>query len=63
MNALHSVRQNYIATEASEKIRRALRYDIHNYADVVYDNGNKLLHKKKDGKVMQLHLEKMDNLH
>ena len=39
MNAMHISRQNFIAAERSEKIRRALRHKVRSYSDVVYVNG------------------------
>ena len=47
MDALHSSRQNYVAAESSEKIRRALRHNVRSYSDVVYNNRDSLLQKEK----------------
>ena len=50
MNALHSARQNFIAAESSEKIRRALRHKVRTYADVIYENGDRVYYQRKNFK-------------
>ena len=47
---LHSARQNYVAAESSEKIRRALRHNLKSYSDVVYNNGDKVYYRRKNFK-------------
>ena len=50
LNAIHSSRKNYMAAEASGKIRKALRHKIRSYADVAYDNGDKVYYRRKNFK-------------
>ena len=50
LNAMHSARKNYMAAEASEKIRRALRHKVRSYADVSYVNGDKVYYRRKNFK-------------
>lgn len=47
MEDLHGARQNYIAAESSEKIRRVPRHKVNTYSDVVYDNGDKDYYRRK----------------
>ena len=50
MDALHSARGNYIASESSERIRRALRHNVRSYSDVVYENGDRVYYRRKNFK-------------
>lgn len=45
LNAIHSARKNYMAAEASEKIKKALRHKVRSYSDVVYENGDKVYYR------------------
>ena len=45
-NAIHSARRAFIASESSEKIRRALRYNIRTSGDVKYYTGDKVYYKR-----------------
>ena len=50
MNALHSARENNIAAESSERIRRALRHNVRTYSDVVYCSGDRVYYRRKNFK-------------
>ena len=50
MNAMHVARQKFIEVESSEKIRRALSHKVRSYADVAYNNGDKVYYKRKNFK-------------
>ena len=50
LEALHSARKNYIAAEASDKVRRALRHKVRTYADKHYEAGQKVYYKRKGHK-------------
>ena len=51
LNALHSARENFIAAESSEKIKRALSRKTRTYADVIYNSGDSVFYRRKDSKV------------
>ena len=40
LNAIHSVKNNYMAAKASEKIQKVLRHKVGSYAYISYDNGD-----------------------
>ena len=48
MNARHAARRKWVEAESSEKIRRALRSKVRTYADVKYEQGEKVFYRKKD---------------
>ena len=48
LNAMHSARKAFIASEASEKIRRALRHNVGKSVDVKYITGDSVYYKRKD---------------
>ena len=50
MEALHSARKNFIQSEASEKVRRALRHKVRSYSDEHYVSGDKVYYKRKNYK-------------
>ena len=50
INAIHSSRKNYMAAEASEKIRKALRHKVRSYADIAYEKGDKVYYRRKNYK-------------
>ena len=50
MEAIHSSRKGFIAAESSEKIRKALRHNVHTYSDVVYENGDRVYYRRKNFK-------------
>ena len=51
LNAMHSVRKQFIQCEASEKLLRALRHQIRTYSDVQYNvNDDVYFRRNKDGK-------------
>jgi transposase InsO family protein len=43
-------RENFIQAESSEKIRRALRSNVRSYADVTYENHDKVYYRRKNFK-------------
>ena len=45
LEALHSARKNFIQAESSERIRRALRHNVHTYADKSFNNGDTVYYK------------------
>ena len=47
INALHSARQQYIKSESSEKIRRALRHNVRPSGDVKYFTGDIVYYKRQ----------------
>ena len=47
LEALHTARTKFIEAESSEKIKRALRKKVRSYADVKYENGDKVFYKRK----------------
>ena len=50
IEALHHARENFIQTQSSEKIRRALRHNVRTYVDVQYENGEKVFYRRKNFK-------------
>lgn len=48
LNAMHSARKAFIASEASEKIRRALRHNVGKSVDMKYVTGDSVYYKRKD---------------
>ena len=50
LEAMHVARQNCVKAEASEKIRRALRHKIRTYSDNHFENGEKVLYKRRNYK-------------
>ena len=50
LNALHSARKRYVELESSEKIQRALRKNIRNYSDQVYQSGDVVFYKRSKTK-------------
>ena len=47
MNAMHILRQNFVAAESSEKIRWALKHKVCSYSDIVYVNGDRVYYQRK----------------
>ena len=50
LNAMHASRKAFIATESSEKIRRALRAKARTATSLIYNTGDKIYYKRKDSK-------------
>ena len=46
LNALHTARQAFLASESSEKLRRALRHNIRTSGDIKYVTGDKVYYKR-----------------
>ena len=46
LNALHIARRAFIASDSSEKIRRALRHNVRSSGDVKYFSGDKVYYKR-----------------
>ena len=47
INAIHTARQKYVQAESSEKIRKALRSKVRNYADVNYETGEQVYYRRR----------------
>ena len=47
LEALHSARENFIKSESSERVRRALRCKTRTYSDCVFQNGEKVFYRRK----------------
>ncbi len=50
LNALHKARENFIKSESSEKIRRALRHNIRTYSEITFNPGEKVYFKCRNDK-------------
>jgi hypothetical protein len=50
LNALHKARENFIKTESSDRIRRALKYNIRTYSEVDFQAGEKVYYKRRKDK-------------
>ena len=48
LNAMHSARKAFIASEASEKLRRALRHNVRTSGNVKYVTGDSVFYKRND---------------
>ena len=48
LNAMHSARHQYIKSESSDKLRRALRHQKRTYSDIKYTTGD-LVYYKREG--------------
>ena len=46
-NALHDARKNFIKTESSERIKRALRHNVRTHCEENYQNGDKVFYKRR----------------
>ena len=46
LNALHASRRAFLASECSEKLRRALRRNIRSSGDIKYFTGDKIYYKR-----------------
>ena len=44
IEAMHKAKQNFVQTESYEKIQRALCHKVRSYADVKYNNGDKVFY-------------------
>ena len=47
VNALHHVRQNFINTESSSKLKPALRHQICTFSNIMYNTGDIVFYKWK----------------
>ena len=50
LNAMHAARKAFIASESSEKIRRALSHNVRTSNDVKYYTGDSVYYKRKDSR-------------
>ena len=50
LNAMHKARQSYVKSEASEKIRRALKHNIRTYSEETFQPGERVYYKLRQGK-------------
>ena len=46
LEAMHVARQNFIKTESSERIRRALRHKVRSFSDNHYENSEKVFYER-----------------
>ena len=51
LNALHDARKNFMKTELSTRIKRALRQNVITYCEENYQNGDKVFDKRRSVKV------------
>ena len=47
LNALHKARENFIKSESSERIKRALRHNVRTYVEVEFSPGEKVYYKRR----------------
>ena len=47
LNALHSARENFIKSEASSKLKLALKHQTRTSGDVLYNTGDVVFYKRK----------------
>ena len=50
LNALHKARENFIKSEASERIRKALKHNVRTYSEVDFQSGDKVYYKRRKTK-------------
>ena len=48
LNAMHSARQQYLKSESSDKLRRALRHQTRTYSNVRYNTGDHVYYKREN---------------
>ena len=53
LNALHAARENFIKSENSDKIKKALRHNVRTYAEVHFSPGDKVFYKRRKDKRWQ----------
>ena len=50
LNAMHKARENFIKSEASEKIKRALKHNVRTYSEVIFHPGEEVYYKNRNDK-------------
>ena len=50
LNTLHAARRSFIEAESSEKIRRALRFDVRTYVDEEFVTGDTVYYRRQNWK-------------
>ena len=50
LNTIHKARENFIKAESSEKIRRALSYNVRTFNEEIYEPGEKVFYRRKKSK-------------
>ena len=50
LNALHKARENFVKSESSDRIRRALKYNVRTYAEIDFQPGEKVYYKRRKTK-------------
>lgn len=50
LNTLHSARENYIKSESSEKLKRALKHNVRTHSETVFNTGNVVFYKRSRDK-------------
>ena len=46
LNTLHAARENYIKSESSEKLKRALKYNVRTHSETVFNTGDVVFYKR-----------------
>ena len=49
-NALHKEKENFVKSESSDKVRRALRYNVCTYSEVNFQPGDRVYYKRRKDK-------------
>ena len=47
LNAMHKARENFIKAESSDRIKRALKYNVRNYSEVDFQPGERVYYKRR----------------
>ena len=50
LNALHKARENFVKSESSERIKKALRHNVRTYCEVQFDAGEKVYYRCRNDK-------------
>ena len=50
LNTMHKARENFIKSEASEKIKRALKHNVRTYSEVSFSPGEEVYYKSRNDK-------------
>ena len=50
LNAMHKARENFVKSESSDRIRRALKYNVRTYAELDFQPGEKVYYKRRKTK-------------
>ena len=50
LNALHKAKENFVKSESSDRIRRALKYNVRTYSEVDFQPGKRVCYKRRKDK-------------